>query len=58
LGDSPLDQGIFDVVQGRVDQNAGVIPCSRLDPDSLVDERSLTQALVGDGDGYDSQGVL
>lgn len=49
---SPLNQGIFDVVQGGVDQNTSVVPSSRLDPDSLVNKRSLAQALVGNSDGY------
>ena len=40
------------MVQGGVDQNTSVVPSSRLDPDSLVNKRSLAQALVGNSDGY------
>jgi len=45
----PLEQSIFDMIQGGVDEDTAVIPCSRLDADGLVDERALRKRLVGDG---------
>ena len=46
----PLRQRVFDVIQSRVDQDTTVVPCSRLDPDSLVDKTALSKHLVGNHD--------
>jgi hypothetical protein len=46
----PLGQSVFDVVQGGVDQDTTIVPCSGLDPDGLVDQSALHKRLVGDGD--------
>lgn len=38
------------MVQRGVDQDSSVIPSRRLNSDGLVDQRTLTQALVGNSD--------
>jgi hypothetical protein len=48
----PLRKSIFNVIQGTVDKNAGVIPSTALDSNGFVNEALLLQILVGDGDGY------
>lgn len=48
----PLREAVFDVVERGVDKDTGVVPSTRLDADSLMDERVLREALVRDGDGY------
>ena len=53
----PLRETILDVVEGRVDENAGVIPGARLDADGLVDECMLAEGLVGDGDSYENMKI-
>lgn len=54
-----LRQCVLDVVQRRVDQDAAVIPGTRLDPDRFMDHGTLTERLVGnhDGWGYTGAGV-
>lgn len=46
-----MDEGVFYVVQRSINQDSSVVPRRRLDSDGLVDQRTLTQALVGDRDG-------
>lgn len=41
---------VLDVIEGGVDEHARVIPCTRLDADSFVDERVMREILVRDGD--------
>ena len=48
----PVRQAVFDVVEGRVDEHAAIIPSARLDADGLVDHDILAKGLVGDSDGY------
>ena len=45
---TPLRQGVFDVVQGCVDEDTAVVPSSRLNPNSLVNQHALTKRFVGD----------
>lgn len=40
------------MVERSVDEDTTVIPSSRLYPDRLVNQSTLNQRLVGDGDGY------
>lgn len=47
----PLRKTVFDVIKGRVNEYARVIPRARLDPNSLVDQRTLGESLVGNCDG-------
>lgn len=54
----PLRKRVFDVVQGRVDQDAGVIPRSRLDPDRLVNKTALGKHFVGNHDGCQRASTL
>ena len=37
----PVWQAVLDVVEGRVDKNAAIVPSTRLDADGLVDEAAL-----------------
>ena len=43
------------MVEGRVDQNAAIVPGGALNPDRLVDKAGLLQRLVGNGDGVLAQ---
>lgn len=55
-GDVPIRKSVFDMVQGRVEEHTGVVPRSRLDSDSLVDEVRTTELLVREHDSY--HGIL
>jgi len=44
------------VVEGGVDEDTAIVPSGRLDPDRLVDRASLSESLVGDGDGCRARG--
>ena len=46
-----VGDGVLDVVGRRVDEDAGVVPGSRLDPGVLVDGAEQLQLLVADVDG-------
>lgn len=51
------------MIQRRVDEHAAVVPCTRLDPNRLVNETALRHGLVGDRDSCSdmlrmAQGVL
>jgi hypothetical protein len=50
--DGPLRETVFDVIQGRVNEYACVVPRARLYPNSLVDECTLGESLVGDCYSY------
>lgn len=52
---SPLRQGIFDVIQGGVDEYAGIVPSSRLDANSLVNKCALGEHFVCNHDGCGSK---
>lgn len=56
--DIPLSEAVLDVVQGGVDEHAGVVPCAGLDANGFVDECVLGEVLVRDGDGYAYSQVL
>lgn len=36
LWDIPIEKGVLDVVQGRVNQDTGIIPSGALDTNSLM----------------------
>lgn len=42
----PLRQAIFDVVQRRVNQHSRIIPSTRFDSNSLVNQATLAEVLV------------
>jgi hypothetical protein len=44
-------QGVLDVVERRVNEDARVVPGGRLDADRLMDQAALLERLVGDRDG-------
>ena len=47
-----IGKSVLDVVESCVNEDAAVIPGSRLDTDSLMDQGAVAKSLVGDGDGY------
>ena len=46
-----VGDGVLDVVGRRVDEDAGIIPSSRLDPGVFVDGTEQFEFLVADADG-------
>ena len=48
--DVPVGEGILDVVAGGVDEDAALVPGSRLDADVLVDRAQVLQLTVADRD--------
>ena len=53
----PLGQTVLDVVQCRIDEYSGVIPCTRFDTYGLMNEGVLTEVLVRNGDRYRPRSV-
>ena len=49
---TPLGKAVFDVIEGGVDEDAGIVPSTRLDANRLVDEGMLREVLVRDRDGF------
>jgi hypothetical protein len=47
----PLRKTVFDVIKSRVDEYSRVVPCARLDSNSLMNQRTLGESLVGNRDG-------
>ena len=43
-----VHEGVLDVIEGRVKEDAGVIPACALDPDSLVQSANLLEGLCDD----------
>ena len=48
--DVPIGEGVLDVVAGGVDEDAALVPGSRLDADVLVDRAQVLQLTVADRD--------
>lgn len=46
----PLRETVFNMIQRRVNENARVVPSTRLDTNSLVNQGVLGEVLAGDGD--------
>jgi hypothetical protein len=49
-----LEKSVFDVIEGGVDQHTTVIPCCRFDSDRLVNQGTLGEGLVRDGNSCQS----
>lgn len=47
----PVQQCVFDVAEGGVDEKTVLVPRAALHPDCLVDHAKLAQLAVTDGDG-------
>ena len=48
---TPLSKAVFDVIEGGVNEDTGIIPSTRLDANRLVDEGMLREVLVRDRNG-------
>lgn len=46
----PLRKTVFDMIKGRVNEYARVVPGARLDSNSFMDQRTLGENLVGNCD--------
>lgn len=46
---SPLVKTIFDVVERGIDEDSGVVPCTRLDSDRFMNEAVLRKVPVRNG---------
>ena len=49
---TPLGKAVFDVIEGGVDEDAGIVPSTRLDSNGFMDQARLREVPVGDRDGY------
>ena len=49
---APLRKAVLDVIEGGVDEDAGIVPSTRLDANRLVDEGMLREVLVRDRNGF------
>ena len=49
---TPLGKAVSDVIEGGVDEDAGIVPSTRLDANRLVDEGMLREVLVRDRNGF------
>lgn len=50
--DIPLRKAVLYVIDSGIDEDACVVPSSRFDPNCCVNQATLREGLIGDGDRW------